>query len=267
LMTRYRTARQIERDRLFFRLAGIRNIIGTEFVKKHNLPLKIPRPVPRIEKEGAFLLRLLREKGIVNADRAFLPDLALTVQERQSTREWIDSTGVSKYSGPRVAVGPGSKWDSKIWDEDRYAEVVGRLIASHDVVPVIFGGPEDREAGERLIASWGRGANGAGALDVRKAAAALGECEFYLGNDTGTMHLAASVATTCVALFSAVDWAGRFEPFGDRHILFRRSVECEGCHSPTCLNLEYPNKCLRLIHTDEVYEACVEVLARKNISG
>jgi ADP-heptose:LPS heptosyltransferase len=263
LMTRYRTARQIDRDRFFFKLSGIKTIIGAEFIKSHNLPLEIPKPIPRIESEASFLMRLLREKGIVPTDREYRPELALTDEERRAAREWMEANGVTRYEGPRIAVGPGRKWDSKVWDEARYADVVARLIDSHDAIPVIFGGPEDREKGERLIGKWGRGANAAGELNVRKAAAGLSECSLYLGNDTGTMHLAASVETTCVAMFSAVDWIGRFEPFGTQHTLFRRSVECEGCHSPICLNREYPNKCLALISADDVYDACVSVLERE----
>ena len=266
LMTRYRTARQIDRDRLFFKLAGIREIIGSEFIKRHNLPFDIPKPIPRIEKEADFLLRLLREKGVLESDHQFLPELALTPDENQAALTFMKSNGVLGFEGRCLAVGPGSKWDSKIWEEERYGDVVSRLIESHDVMPVIFGGPEDREKGARLIRTWGRGANAAGELNVRNAAAALSLCALYLGNDTGTMHLAASVSTTCVALFSAVDWAGRFEPFGDQHILFRRSVECEGCHSPDCPNLVHPKKCLDLIPADNVYEACVEVLGRKAIA-
>ena len=262
LMTRYRTARQIDRDKLFFRFAGIRQVIGAEFVKEHNLPFDIPKPLPRIEKEGDFLMRLLRERGIVDPQLSFKPDLGLTHEEREATYDWMRLKGVAESSAPRIAVGPGSKWESKIWDEGRYAAVVESLIKSHDVKPVIFGGPEDKEVGDRLIAAWGRGANAAGELDVRRAAAALETCSLYLGNDTGTMHLAAAVGTPCVAMFSAVDWAGRFEPFGDQHILFRRSVECEGCHSPICANMQHPNKCLDLIYADGVLEACVEVLER-----
>lgn len=262
LMTRYRTARQIDRDRMFFRFAGIKKIIGAEFIKSHNLPLEIPKPIPRIESEANFLLRLLREQGIVDAEREYHPDLRLTSEERQEARDWMASRGITGHAGPKIAVGPGSKWDSKIWDEARYEQVGRRLIDSHNVFPIIFGGPEDREKGNRLIEAWGRGANAAGELNVRQAAAGLSECSLYLGNDTGTMHLAASVETACVAMFSAVDWMGRFEPFGTNHILFRRSVECEGCHSPLCLNTEYPNKCLDLIPADDVYEACVTVLDR-----
>jgi heptosyltransferase III len=267
LMTRYRTARQIERDKLFFRFAGIRNVIGAEFVKEHNLPFEIPKPVPRIEKEGDFLISLLRERGIIAPDISFKADLGLTEEERDASREWMGSKGIAELSAPRIAVGPGSKWESKIWDEGRYGRVVDSLIRSHNVVPIIFGGPEDREVGERLIARWGRGANAAGDLNVRGAAAALEECVLYLGNDTGTMHLAAAVEIPCVALFSAVDWAGRFEPFGDHHILFRRSVECEGCHSPICLNQQHRNKCLDLIAAEDVLAACVSILDGYALSG
>ncbi len=265
LMTRYRTARQIDRDKLFFRLAGIQNIIGAEFVKKNNLPFEIPKPTPTIESEANFLLRLLREKGVVDPIREIQPGLALTDEESDAAHAWMETTGATKYDGPLIAVGPGSKWESKVWNEDRYASVVGLLIETHNVSPVVFGGPEDREKGSRLIAKWGRGANAAGELNVRTAAAALGECSLYLGNDTGTMHLAASVDTRCVAMFSAVDWRGRFEPIGDQQILFRRSVECEGCHSPICVNNEYRNKCLELIVADEVYDACVSVLDAEKI--
>ena len=258
LMTRYRTAKQIERDRVFFRLAGIRKLIGADFVKKHNLPIVIPRPVPRIEKEGSFLIRLLEQAGI-GAPAGNATDLALTDEERQTTRDWMRSKGVDHYGGPRIAVAPGSKWDSKIWDERRYAYVVERLIREFDASPIIFGGPEDREKGDRRIANWGRGANAAGELNVRRAAAGLAQCTLYLGNDTGTMHLAAAVGTPCVAIFSAVDWAGRFEPVGDQHILFRRTVECEGCHSPICLT---DRRCLDLIAAEDVYQACTEVLER-----
>ena len=266
LMTRYRTARQIDRDKLFFRFGGIRNVIGAEFVKEHNLPFDIPKPVPRIEKEGDFLVRLLREQGIIDSTLIFKSDLGLTDEERNASSEWMHSKGIGELSKPRIAVGPGSKWESKIWEEERYGFVVERLIESHDVMPVIFGGPEDKAAGDRLIARWRRGANAAGELNVRGAATALETCSLYLGNDTGTMHLAAAVETPCVAMFSAVDWAGRFEPFGDQNILFRRSVECEGCHSPVCLNREHRNKCLDLIAADGVLDACVEVLERGRVS-
>jgi ADP-heptose:LPS heptosyltransferase len=74
------------------------------------------------------------------------------------------------------------------------------------------------------------------------------------------MHLAASVGTPCVAIFAAVDWPGRWEPFGSGHQTFRRQVECEGCFTSNCFN---NNQCLELINADEVYGACLQILNRE----
>lgn len=260
MTTRTRTTGQIERDVGFFRLAGIKKIVGAEFMKEHRLSGPIEGPMHQVEREGDFLVELLRGAGLIDNQRMFGPDLRLTAAERDAADKWLTS-GLGPNSELRlIGVAPGSKWESKVWYEDRFAEVVERLIESHRVVPVIFGGGEDREKGQRLIERWGTGINAAGELNIRHAAAALEKCEFYLGNDTGTMHLAASVGTPCVAIFSALDLIGRWYPFGSENEIFRRSVECEGCYSPTCFN---KNKCLDLISADEVYQACVRVLDRQ----
>jgi ADP-heptose:LPS heptosyltransferase len=263
LMTRNRTAPQIDRDRRFFRFAGISKMLGADFLKIQSLGLSIPKPVPRIERESDFLLSLLREEKLIADDRSFRTDLLISKGERDTAQEWLQASGALQGGRKLIAVAPGSKWDSKIWDETRFGEVVDRLIVSHDVSPIVFGGPEDRDKGERLIARWKRGANAAGALNVREAAAALEMCSLYLGNDTGTMHLAATVGTPCVAIFAAIDWSGRWEPFGAGHTIFRRTVECEGCHTPLCFN---EHKCLDLVNVDEVFAACESLLSSRIVT-
>ena len=260
MTTRTRTERQIDRDMRFFWLARAGKIFGAEYMRRHSLAEAIKGPMIEVQPEGDFLVQLLRDEGLIDPDAPLRPDLMLTTAEHDAARSWIASELRERGTDRQlIGVAPGSKWESKIWDEERFAEVVRRLVASHNVMPVIFGGGEDREKGERLIEKWGIGINAAGVLGVREAAAALDECALYLGNDTGTMHLAASVSTPCVAIFSALDLIGRWNPFGSNNEILRRSVECEGCYSPTCFN---HNKCLTLIGVDEVYEACVRILER-----
>jgi len=264
LVTRNRTAKQIERDELFFKLCGINRIFGADHLKNHQLSTEIPIPTPIVESEADFLMESLREDGVPGAEGQFDPDLGLTYLEQAAADGWLARNEANASGSLILAVAPGSKWESKVWEESRFAEVVTRLIKSNKVFPVIFGGPEDREKGGRLLAEWGCGANAAGELDVRTAAAALKKCSLYLGNDTGTMHLAAAVGTPCVAIFAAIDWIGRWHPFGSRNHIFRKSVECEGCHSPLCFN---KRKCLDLISSDEVYDACVLSLADDGVDA
>jgi asparagine synthase (glutamine-hydrolysing) len=164
----------------------------------------------------------------------------------------------SSPTRPWIGFGPGSKMPAKQWPLDRFMEVGQRLIEKFDVWPVVFGGVEDADPAARLIKAWGRGHNAAGRLSVRAAALALKRCLLYIGNDTGTMHLAAAVNTRCVAIFSAREWPGRWYPYGPGHRVFRSQIPCEGCGLVECV--ERKNECLRLISAATVSETCEAVL-------
>ena len=257
LMPRARTEKQIARDRLFFSVSGNKSVFGLDYTLRNSLAGPMPSVIPAICSESEFLLDLLEEAGIPVDRAAQSTALNLTELEKGAGAAFLAESGIDERQRI-IAIAPGSKWPSKIWFEDRYADVVERLIELHDVYPIVLGGPEDRECGERLVAVWGRGANAAGRLNVREAAALLERCLLYLGNDTGTMHLAAAVGVRCVAIFAAIDYPGRWAPFGSGHQIFRRSVECEGCHTPDCFNA---NKCLKLIGVEEVVEAASSILS------
>lgn len=259
LMTRNRTALQVKRDEYFFNMTGIKKIFGINYLKNNFLSFEIKKPLPKVESEREFLLKSLVSEGFpIKHPENLKPDLLLTLDERKIAKNWLMKNCGNNFKEKKlIGVAPGSKWDSKVWAEDKFFEVVNKLIDKDNVFPIVFGGKEDRTKGKRLLDKWKIGANAAGELNIRQAAAALENCRLYLGNDTGTMHLAASVGLRCVGIFAAIDFSGRWFPFGENHKIFRRQVECEGCHTPFCFN---QHKCLELIEVDKVYQACVEIL-------
>jgi ADP-heptose:LPS heptosyltransferase len=150
---------------------------------------------------------------------------------------------------------------AKRWPVDRYSAAVAKLIEMFDVWPVVFGGPEDKPLGDRLLGDWNRGYNAAGALGLRSAAAALKRSQLYLGNDTGTMHLAAAVDAPCVAIFSAREWPGAWYPECRQRRILRSDVECEGCGLEDCTKEK--NRCLQLITVDQVVAVSAEILHQR----
>jgi ADP-heptose:LPS heptosyltransferase len=147
---------------------------------------------------------------------------------------------------------------AKRWPIERFGAVVAALMERHDIWPVVLGGPEDRAHAELLLSTWGRGYNAAGNLSVRGSAMALQSCALYLGNDTGTMHLAAAAGTPCAAIFSARDWPGAWYPYGVPQRIFRTGLDCEGCYLVECT--ERGNECLTRIAVAEVVAGCEELL-------
>jgi ADP-heptose:LPS heptosyltransferase len=150
--------------------------------------------------------------------------------------------------------GPGTKMSSKKWPIERYELLLTRLAAEHaDAAFVVLGGPEDVDDGERLRAILPhRCYNLAGATSIGESAAVLSLAHLYIGNDTGTMHLAAAVGTKCIAIFSARDVANKWAPFGAGHQVIRKEVPCAGCLLENCVEMR--GLCLTLISVDEVFE-------------
>lgn len=257
LAPRRRAEKAVRRDLLFFRLAGLRNVIGQSGFQP--MPESVQGKLPSVEHETDHLLRRLSLSGIaVPLAGAALFDLELTDDEQTQARFWWARNVPADRVDRVVGFGPGSKWPSKVWPEERFLEVGHELIQSHDIFPIVFGGPENRELGSRLIDAWGCGANAAGELSVRHAAVALSDCRLYVGNDTGTMHLAAAVETPCVAIMAAIDWPGHWNPYGAGHTVLRRSVPCEGCLLHVCEREAM--RCLKEISVEEVVAACTKTL-------
>ncbi len=251
-----RDRQQVARDRQFFALAGIKKFLGTTGFAP--LPeSKLGQRQLRLSSEVDLLLERLAASNIpVPPPGAGCMDLGLSQAEESEIEHWLSSLpGDSDRSW--FGVGAGSKMAAKRWPIESFGEVGRRLIEEFDLWPVVFGSAEERVLGERLLDLWGRGYNAAGTLSLRGAAVGLTRCQFYLGNDTGTMHLAAAVGVRCVAVFSARDFPGKWYPYGGRHIVLRAGIDCEGCMLETCVDRQ--NACLTAITPLQVWEACRRV--------
>ncbi|HAL92554.1 MAG TPA: hypothetical protein DCM68_05965 [Verrucomicrobia bacterium] len=251
---------RVLRDRLFFASTGIPARIGFE-----GLPVRPPItsgvPPPRLPPVADLLLARLRASGVpAPAAGEGRYDLALTVAERAEAQQWLEDRGAPQ-GRPLLGVGPGSKMPSKIWPVERFGEAVKQLIAETGVWPVVSGGGDDRELGDRLVATWGEGTVAAGGLGVRQSAALLSRCAAYLGNDTGTMHLAAAVGVPCVGVFSARDYPGLWEPYGAGHIVLRHDLSCSGCMAQQCPG--HGNECTRRVGVEDVVAACSKILKQR----
>jgi ADP-heptose:LPS heptosyltransferase len=66
------------------------------------------------------------------------------------------------------------------------------------------------------------------------------------------------VGIPCVALFSARDHPGQWEPYGQGHTVLRHETDCAGCRLEVCS--ERGNECLRLISVEEACQAARRLL-------
>jgi ADP-heptose:LPS heptosyltransferase len=241
------------RDRFFFQtLCGIRTIVGLRSTPPYPARDRRHRLI-RLESESTRLRASIAGGVISAAPGPADHRLPLTAAHRERAAVRLAATNGSRL----VAFAPGSKMPAKMWPLDRFAAAGSALLARYPDIRLVVlgGGAEEQQQAERLTAAWGARSVNLVGLSIWDTAAVLERCSLYVGNDTGTMHLAASVGVPCVAIFSARDNPGRWEPAGAGHTVLRRDVPCAGCVLADCV--EHQKICLTSIAVDEVVAAAV----------
>ena len=124
---------------------------------------------------------------------------------------------------PAIGFGVTANWAPKMWAPDRFAALFARLSSDllPGAIPVVFAGPgsAERDLAAPALALMPSAIDLRGALTIPEAAAVIGRCALYVGNDSGLMHLAAATGVPTVGLCGTTrDRAAEMAPAGLRAI-------------------------------------------------
>lgn len=249
------------RDARFFRLCGIGEQVGVPLTEE--MQVHLVQGDGALEPECERLARNLAEFGDARVGEKEAWDLRLTDVERARATEALSVAG----HRPVLAVSVGTKVQSKDWGRENWRALLARLgqmYPEHGLA--LMGAAEESQASEFAAAGWREGAgagsviiNLCGRLTPRESAACFGRARLFLGHDSGPMHLAAAVGTTCVAIFAARNLPRVWFPYGERHRVVYHEVSCMGCGLETCIVEK--KRCLTSIGVEEVVTEVRAVLA------
>lgn len=124
----------------------------------------------------------------------------LTDEDRRWAREVLQPP----LDPPRrllVAVAPGARHERRRWPISHYRRLIEMLVSRFGARIVLIGGADDaflldslRSLSSQDVTSF------IGGTSVRQSAALIAQCSLLVGNDSGPVHLAASVHTPVVAI-------------------------------------------------------------------
>lgn len=202
------------RDLCFFRLCGIRRVIGAPLSR--DLRRYRRDPVSgEAEEEVSRLLRCLAALGPIDLDEASSWDLRLQPDEIRTADQALASLGGT----PFVALNVGGKIASKDWGDANWTALLRKLAAAFPQLGLVsIGSADEFDRHQGLAAAWpGPTLNLCGRLAPRGSAAAMRAANLFLGHDSGPMHLAAAVGVPCVSLFGNFNRPRTWYPHGARH--------------------------------------------------
>lgn len=188
--------------------------------------------------------------------------LELTANERTWAQKQIAQAFPQAESFLGINPGAGKVFATKKWIPARYIEVAARAHREHALVPMLLGGPDERELLDQLelefkaqkIPYFRPGEN----HSLRQFAALIGECDAMLVGDTLAMHLALAqkvktlvvFTSTCHQEIETYDWGAKV--IGQ--------AACAPCYLSQCNQPE--QFCAKSISVEHVYRALSKLLVQ-----
>lgn len=262
-----RPSKDVFRNRVFFRVAGVRRIVGLP--DKEELRNRFDPSTGRYkrrfdpstglyEAEALRLARGIADLGDAHPEDPANWDLLLTPAEKKAAARALDGLA----GMPLIVCSPGCKMQVNDWERENWRALLGRLCVRYPTYGLVMSGArEDAAVCEYAASGWaGKKVNLAGMLSPRESAAVFGFAKVFIGPDSGPKYLAASVGVPCACVFSARGFPGVWFPPGKHNVIVYHQPECHGCGLETCIDMA--KKCIRSVTVDEMEEAVNRILSQ-----
>jgi len=177
------------------------------------------------------------------------PHFHIPVEEenRKRVKKLLEENGINGEDR-FIAVNPVALWDTKMWEDRKFAELCDRIAGELRKAVVFTGGKNDEAVRQIRSLMHYPSVDLAGRTTLRDLAYLYERAALVVTTDSGPMHMAAAVGTPTVALFGPTDPA-RTGPYGMGHTVVRAGVPCSPCFLKRCDT----RQCMKNISADDVF--------------
>jgi heptosyltransferase-2 len=248
-------------------LAGIKERAGyNRDGRGHLLTTAVPVPQNKGKVHQInYYLNLLDKLGI-NAGYSD-PYIYFTLDERLEARKFLQD-----LKRPILGINPGATYGSaKRWFPERFADIANWFISDTGGSAIIFGGKSEVDIADEIykkaipeFCTSHSLVSLAGKTSLRELISLISECDVFLTNDSGPLHIAYAVRTPMVAIFGSTDPVLTGPPPGgdeNNHVVIKPDLSCSPCFERTCKNNDM--RCMYAIISDDVYYGIKKILPDK----
>lgn len=187
----------------------------------------------------------------------------LTDDELDFAERFYQDAGVSPGE-TLIGIHPFAANPPRSWHLDNFKELANKLQQQYDCRIVFFGGPRDAAVVEELISAvTPKPVIAVGGTTLRQSMALIRRLKLMICNDSGIMHLAASLRTPLVAIYGPQS-PDKFGPWGEMSRIVYRGMPCSPCRQKFFTECQPSDRgrpeCLESITVDEVFSAAASLM-------
>ena len=218
-------------------------------------------PYHHDQHEVQNFLDVLRADGVPVADDNL--EAWISAEEQQFADRFLKEAGVTP-DDLVIGIHPFAANPPRAWHLDNFTELARRLQEHYSARIIFFGGPGDREALPGIKGALSQPPiEAVGVTTLRQTMALLNRCRLLVCNDSGIMHLAASLQVPLVALFGPQSPV-KFGPWGNNCRVVYSTFPCSPCKQKFFTECEPSPRmrpaCIEAITVNEVFSVGMNLL-------
>jgi heptosyltransferase-2 len=189
------------------------------------------------------------------------PDLTihLSPQTLRNVEQLLEEHGVPA-SKPLVVLVPGTIWETKHWTIEGFAGVAREFL--REGFAVALAGTKRDEARCRQIAAAAPGATDlCGKTTPADLAALIRRADVAVTNDSGSMHVAASLGKPMVSVFGPTNPV-HIGPYQRPESVVRVDLPCSPCNYRRLSQCPFDHACMKQVTSAMVLERARTIRAR-----
>lgn len=249
------------------RLGSVGNVTNTHPILKRisdtwytTLVPAVPGAMMELERNAEFIRNL--SGRVFGAQLPMLPKLD-------------DLPEALKVRSPYFVIFPGASWSGRQWPVSKFSQVAVTLYQMKGWVPVLCGGPGDRQACQSVMDESGVSCavNLGGLTNLAELTELLRSAALLISNETSAVHIAVAVSTPTVCVLGGGHF-GRFMPYpadidqGNSGVAIHQ-MPCYNCnwHCTQPHVVGGPVPCIANVTVKSVLERIEAVLSRVQNQG
>jgi len=157
-----------------------------------------------------------------------------------------------------VVVAAGARSHLKTWPQNKFVELISKLIKEIKVKVILVGDKDDfsinKYITEHLSSSL---LNLSGKTSIAQLAHLLTKARLLITNDSAVLHLGSYLSIPVVAIFGPTN-EEKYGPWSKTYAVVKRDIFCRPCEKAQCRfgTLD----CMKLIKTEQVFSRAKEIL-------
>jgi ADP-heptose:LPS heptosyltransferase len=157
------------------------------------------------------------------------------------------------------ALVPGTMWETKHWDPERFAEV-GLWLKQRGLGVVLLGTRRERTRCQAIAKMCPGAIDFSGQTTPAQLAAILKRAAICVTNDSGSMHLAVALERPVVSVFGPTNPV-QIGPYGRPEAVVRVAVPCSPCNFRQLSQCPHGHACMRQVSAAMVIERVESALS------